>query len=172
MAKNQFGLFLFLKTRKYPTTNAKEKNCLRCNFAVSILCVTVSPWNWLVWWLFLQRSTIIDIWQGAKYVFCSSFFLHSRHFDSSLLQKFFHSNSLIFLVDKSDCFSINFTENLWKCWEDTTHALLRKSQSFFSPFQPENLPVLILQMFICFQCLSVTFGAHVFKGRWFANGVS
>ena len=46
MVKAQFGLFLFSKTQNNSSTGAKKKNCLRCQFTVMILCLTVRPWDW------------------------------------------------------------------------------------------------------------------------------
>ena len=45
MVKVQFALFLFSKTPKYPSMSVKEENCLRYQFTVRNLCLTMWPWN-------------------------------------------------------------------------------------------------------------------------------
>ena len=45
MVKCQFGLFLFLRTWKYPSSSCKEENCLRCQFTMRILYLTMRLWD-------------------------------------------------------------------------------------------------------------------------------
>ena len=45
MVKDQLGLFLFLKTWKYPSASTKEQNCVTYQFTVGILCLTMRPWD-------------------------------------------------------------------------------------------------------------------------------
>ena len=45
LVKDQFRLYLFLKTQKYPSTNAEQENHLRCQFTVEILYLNVRLWD-------------------------------------------------------------------------------------------------------------------------------
>ena len=43
--KQQFKLFSVFENVKYLSTSAKEENCLRCQFTLRMLCLTVWPWD-------------------------------------------------------------------------------------------------------------------------------